>query len=77
MCAILQALEIAHASTHINDSMKSLFTLICSTDSPTRDACVRFINLFIVDRVLEPRTLIERIDKIDIPPISLLQSYVE
>ena len=75
--AILQALEITHASTHINDSTKSLFKRICSTDSPTRDVCIYFMNLFIVDRVLVPGTLIDRIVKMGISPTSLLQSNVK
>ena len=73
---LLQALEITHSCTHINDRIKSLFTRICTTDSPTRDMCIHFINLFIVDRVLVPGTLIDRIVKMGVSPISLLQSNV-
>ncbi len=72
--AILQALNIAPASMLINDSTKSLFTRICTTDSPTRDTCVHFLNLFITNHVLIPGTLIDRLIKMGISPSSLLQS---
>ena len=71
--ALLQALDIPHASTYINDNVKSLFTRVCSTDSPTRDVCIHFINLFITESLIVPGTLIARIVKMGISPTSLLQ----
>ena len=75
--AILQALDITPASVYINDSTKSLFSRICTTDSPTRDLCIYFMNLFIVDNVLVPGTLVDRIVKMGISPTSLLCSKVK
>ena len=71
--ALLQAMDIPHASTYINDNVKSLFTGVCSTDSPTRDVCIHFINLFITESHIIPGTLIARIVKMGISPTSLLQ----
>ena len=71
--ALLQALDIPHASAYINDNVKSLFTHVCSTDSPTRDVCIHFINLFITESLILPGTLIARIVNMGISPTSLLQ----
>ncbi len=75
--AMVQALEITNTSTLISESTKSLFKRICSADSPTRDVCIYFMNLFISSHVLIPGTLIDRIVKMGISPTSLLQSYVK
>ncbi len=74
--AMLQALDITPASVYINDNVKSLFSRICTHDSPTRDLCIYFMKLFIVKDMLIPGTLIERIVKLGISPTSLLSSNV-
>ena len=71
--ALLQALDRPHASTYIHHNVKSLFTHVCSTGSPTRDVCIHFINLFITESLIIAQTLIARIFKIGISPTSLLQ----
>ena len=44
--ALLHALGISNAGNVISECTKSLFNRICSTDSPTRDLCFYFINLY-------------------------------
>ena len=61
------------ASTYINDNVKSLFTRVFSTYSPTRDVCIHFINLFVTESLRIPGTLIDRIVKMGISPTSLLR----
>ena len=72
--AVLQALTIRSSRDLINASTKSLFSRICRTDSPTRDICVYFMNLYITDNIIIPGSLIDRIVKSGTSPTSILLS---
>ena len=53
----------------------SLFSRKCSVDLPTRDICIHFLNLYIVNHVCidgTNSTLIDRIVKMGISPVGLL-----
>ena len=42
--ALLEALNIDHASDIVKSSTSSLFKRICATDSPTRDLCTYILS---------------------------------
>ena len=72
--SFLQALGVVDANTLINDYNKSVFTRIFQNDSPTRNLCVYFIDLFITHNILIPGTLVNRIVDMGISPTSLIFS---
>ena len=73
--ALLQALGISNAGNVISECTKSLFNRICSTDSPTRDLCFYFINLYVYKGILFPGTLVHRLVNLGVSPSSLVLSY--
>ena len=73
--ALLHALGISNAGNVISECTKSLFNRICSTDSPTRDLCFYFINLYVYKGILFPGTLVHRLVNLGVSPSSLVLSY--
>jgi len=67
----LQALGITGANTLLNEHNRSLFTRIFPNDSPTRNLCVYFIDLFVTQNILIPGTLVNLIVDMGISPASL------
>ena len=63
----LQALGITGANTLLNEYNK-----LFQNDSPTRNLCVYFIDLFVTQNILIPGTLVNRIIDMGISPASLI-----
>ncbi len=68
----LQALNIEHTKAVIHRSSNSLFKRLCLTDSPTRNLCIHLLDIYMTDGILIPGTIIDRIVKTGISPLSLL-----
>jgi len=66
----LQALDITGANNLLNEYIKFLFTRIFQNDSPTRNLCVHFIDLFVTQNILIPGTLVNRIVDMGTSPAS-------
>jgi len=67
----LQALGITGANTILIEYNKSLFTRIFLNDSPTRNLCVYFIDLFVTQNILILGKLVNRIVDMSISPLVL------
>ena len=57
--ALLQALDISQAGDHIKKSTLSLYNRICSQDSPTRDLCMYFTQMYISSGIRVPGSLVD------------------
>ena len=59
-------------NTLLSEYNKCLFTRIVLNDSPSRNLCVYFIDLFVTQNILIPGTLVNLIVDMGISPASLI-----
>ncbi len=73
--SFLEALGIDHARSYIDNMTRSCFKRLCVNDSPTRNLCLYFIDMFIRKGVLVPGTCVARLITSGISPSSLLSTF--
>jgi len=59
-------------NTLLSEYNKCLFTRIVLNDSPSRNLCVYFIDLFVTQNILIPGTLVNRIVDMSISAVSFI-----
>ena len=64
-------IDISQAGDYIKKSTLSLYNRICSQDSPTRDLCVYFTQMYISSGIRVPGSLVDRVIGFCASPLSV------
>ena len=75
--ALLEAMNIPPVRTKIQENTISMYKRICSVNSSTRDVCISLLNMYISDKIVIPGTLVERIVKMGLSPIDIINNGVK